>query len=89
MASLDLSLLASILVGVDPTGPYDEETQYLRGEEIATLRQMLVDRYGGQSDIASALQARDSAALGTALSQAQPPFDSDTEIVRIAQDLLK
>ena len=89
MASLDLSKLASILLGVDPTGQYDEETQFLRGEEIATLRQMLLDKYGGESDIARALQARDAAALGTALSQAQPPLDSDTEIIRIAQDLLK
>jgi hypothetical protein len=88
MTSLNLPVLASILVGVDPTGPYDVETQFVRGEEIAVLRQMLLDTYGEQSDIAKALQAGDAVALGAALSQAKPPFDSDTELVRLAQDLL-
>ena len=89
MASLNLPVLASILVGVDPTGPYDLKTQFVRGEEIAVLRQMLLDKYGEQSDIAKALQAGDAVALAAALSQAKPAFDSDTEIVRCAQDLLK
>jgi hypothetical protein len=89
MSSLNLPVLASILLGVDPTGQYDTETQFVRGEEIATLRQMLLDKYGEQSDIGRALQARDAAALGTAMGQADPPLDGDTEIVRLAQDLLK
>ncbi len=89
MASLNLAVLASILVGVDPTEPHDVETQFVRGEEIAVLHQVLLDTYGQQSDIAKALQAGDAAALGVALSQAKPPLDSDTEIVRMAQDLLK
>ena len=89
MASLNLPVLASILVGVDPTGPYDVETQFVRGEEIAVLRQMLLDKYGEQSAIAKALQAGDAVALAATLSQAKPPFDSDPEIVRLAQDLLK
>jgi hypothetical protein len=88
MASLNLAVLASILVGTDPAEPHDVEAQFMRGEEIAVLRQMLLDSYGEQSDIAKELQARDAAALGTALSQAKPPFDSNTEMVRIAQDLL-
>jgi hypothetical protein len=49
---------------------------------------MLLDTYGEQSDIAKALQAGNAAALGAALSQANPPLDSNPEIVRIAQDLL-
>jgi hypothetical protein len=32
--------------------------------------------------------ARDAAALSAALSQAKPPLDSNTELVRLAQDLL-
>ena len=89
MASLDLATLASILVGKDPNRPPDVETQFLRGEEIATLRQMLLDTYGEQSDIGKALQAGDGTALGAALSQAEPPLDSNTEIIRMAQDLLR
>jgi hypothetical protein len=88
MASLNLAVLASILVGVDPTRPHDVETQFVRGEEIAALRQMLLDKYGEQSDVAKALEAGDSAELAAALSQANPPIDSDTEILRLAQDLL-
>jgi len=89
MASLNLSVLASILVGVDPTGQHNLETQFVRGEEIATLRQMLLDKYGGQSDIARALQERDATALTEAFSRANPPLDSDTEIVRLTQSLQK
>ena len=89
MASLNFATLASVLVGVDPNLPRNTETQFMRGEEIATFRQMLLDTYGDQSDIARALQARDSAALATALSQAQPPLDADVELERMAQDLLR
>ena len=89
MASLNLPVLASLLVGVDPTAPHNVEMQFVRGEEIAVFHQMLLDRYGEQSDIAKALQARDASALAAALSQAKPPLDSDTELVRMAQDLLK
>ena len=59
----------------------------MRGEEISALRQMLLDIYGEQSDIAQALQASNAAALGTALSQANPPLDSNPELFRICQDL--
>src|SRR5436305_15331907 len=89
MASLNLPVLASILVGVDPTGQHNLETQFVRGEEIATLRQMLVDKYGDRGDIARALQERDAAALAAALGRANPPLDSDTEIARLAQSLVK
>jgi hypothetical protein len=89
MTSLNLPELASILVGADPTGPYNEETQFVRGEEIGVLCQTLLDKYGEDSAIGKALQARDAAALGSALSQAKPPFDSDPECVRMAQDLLR
>lgn len=89
MASLNLSTLASILVGVDPTGQHNLETQFVRGEEIATFRQMLLDKYGNQGDIARALQARDADALAAAFSRANPPLDSDTEVVRLAQSLQK
>ena len=89
MTSLNLPVLASILVGADPTGPYNEKTQFVRGEEIAVLCQMLLDKYGEHSAIAEAIQARNAGALGAALSQAKPPFDSDPECVRIAQDLLR
>jgi hypothetical protein len=88
MASLNLTVLASILVGGDPTEPHDIEAQFVRGEEISILRQMLLDTYGEQSDIAKALQAGNATALGAALGQANPPLDSNPEIVRIAQDLL-
>ena len=88
MASINLAVLASILVGRDPTVPHDVEAQFVRGEEISVLRQMLLDTYGEQSDIAKALQAGNAAALGAALSQANPSLDSNAEIVRIAQDLL-
>ena len=88
MASLNFAALASILVGVDPTLPRNTQTQFVRGEEIAVFRQMLLDKYGDQSDIARALEARDSATLATALSQAQPPLDADPELGRMAQDLL-
>jgi hypothetical protein len=88
MASLNLAALASILVGRDPNEPHDVEAQFVRGEEIATLRQMCFDTYGEQSDIARALQAGNAAALEAALSQANPSFDSNPEMVRIAQDLL-
>ena len=89
MASLNLATLASILVGVDSKEPRDVEAQFMRGEEIAVLHQMLLDTYGEQGDIARALQARDAAALSAALSRANPPLDSNTELVRIARDLLK
>lgn len=68
--------------------PHGVEAQFVRGEEIATLRQMLLDTYGDQSDIAKALQARNADALESALSQANPPLDADPEIIRIAQNLL-
>ena len=88
MASLNLAALASILRGKDPAEPRDVEAQFLRGEEIATLRQMFLDTYGEQGDIAKALEAGNVAELGAALGQANPPLDSNPEIVRIAQDLL-
>lgn len=88
MASMNLAVLASILIGEDPDRPHDVEAQFVRGEEIAALRQMLLDAYGDQSDIARALQAGNAAALGAALSQANPPLDSNPEIGRICQDLL-
>jgi hypothetical protein len=37
MASLNLAVLASILVGGDPTGPYDLETQFVRGDVTGGL----------------------------------------------------
>lgn len=89
MATLNLAALASILVGRDPNRPHDVETQFGRGEEIAVLRQMLLDTYGEQNDIARALEAGDATALSAALSQAKPPLDSNTEIVRMAGDLLE
>lgn len=89
MTSLNQPALASVLTGGEPTELYNTETQFLRGTEIAILRQMLIDKYGEQSDIAKALQAQDAATLLSAFNQANPSLDSDPEIVRVAQDLLK